>query len=102
MDLKNLKAYELKDIVDIYPAREKLYKPERIILNLLKPDLDNMKTLDIGVGAGRTTAHFVNLVKEYIGIDYSNNMIDACKNKFSKIDDVRRPLFHHLEGDWAV
>jgi ubiquinone/menaquinone biosynthesis C-methylase UbiE len=45
--------------------------------------LPNMKMLDIGVGAGRTTIQFAPLVNEYIGIDYSANMIKVCKKKFS-------------------
>lgn len=88
MDSENLKTWESKDIVANYLARDKLSQPERSILNFLKPDLNNMRMLDIGVGGGRTTTHFVNLVKEYIGIDYSNNMIDACKNKFSNFDNA--------------
>jgi len=41
-----------------------------------------MRMLDIGVGAGRTTTHFSCLVKEYVGIDYSPKMINACIKKF--------------------
>jgi ubiquinone/menaquinone biosynthesis C-methylase UbiE len=38
--------------------------------------------LDIGVGAGRTTLHFAPLAKEYVGIDYADNMIRACRRRF--------------------
>src|SRR2546430_7085903 len=41
-----------------------------------------MRMLDIGVGRGRTTAHFGSLVKEYTGIDYSPRMIEACRQQF--------------------
>lgn len=41
-----------------------------------------MKMLDIGVGAGRTTHYFAHLTKEYVGIDYSENMIKVCREKF--------------------
>lgn len=39
--------------------------------------------LDIGVGGGRTTQHFSEVVAEYIGIDYSADMIAACQKRFS-------------------
>ena len=38
--------------------------------------------LDIGVGTGRTTLHFAKLCHEYIGIDYSENMIKLCRQRF--------------------
>jgi ubiquinone/menaquinone biosynthesis C-methylase UbiE len=42
-----------------------------------------MSMLDIGVGGGRTTLHFANLVRSYTGIDYSAAMIQACKRRFA-------------------
>ena len=56
-----------------------------------------MRMLDLGVGGGRTTIYFGGLVKEYIGVDYSEQMISACKTRFSqaqanisfKVSDVR-------------
>lgn len=39
--------------------------------------------LDLGVGGGRTTQHFAPLVGEYVGIDYSPEMIAACKKRFT-------------------
>lgn len=42
--------------------------------------------LDIGIGGGRTTAYLKNLAKKYIGIDYSENLVDAAKKKFPDAD----------------
>jgi len=53
---------------------------EKTIRDSLK--LKDMAMLDIGVGAGRTTAHFAPLVKEYLGIDYSGPMIEECRRMF--------------------
>jgi ubiquinone/menaquinone biosynthesis C-methylase UbiE len=39
--------------------------------------------LDIGVGGGRTSPYFMDQVREYIGIDYSEQMINVCKTRFS-------------------
>jgi ubiquinone/menaquinone biosynthesis C-methylase UbiE len=74
-----------------------LQRPEQSILNLLNGELRSMRMLDIGFGAGRTTHHFADLVAEYVAVDYSQNMIQACEQRFGnasnhvsfKVCDVR-------------
>ena len=78
----NIRVYEAEDVVKDYIADDHLQKPEATILNELKNKLPNMRMLDLGVGAGRTTTYFSCLVKEYVGIDYSQKMISACIKKF--------------------
>ena len=80
----NKDTFEAHDIVKNYLTQTYLHKPERTILNLFKNRLKNMRMLDVGIGGGRTTHHFARLVKEYVGIDYSEKMIDACNKKISK------------------
>ncbi len=82
-NMSNRKTYRKKRIVKIYSEQTHLQEPEKTILNLIKSDLPKMKMLDIGVGGGRTTLHFAKLVKEYVGIDYSEEMIAACRKRFS-------------------
>jgi ubiquinone/menaquinone biosynthesis C-methylase UbiE len=78
----NIRVYEAEDVVKDYIANDQLQKPEVTILNELINKLPYMRMLDIGVGAGRTTTFFGCLVKEYVGIDYSHKMINACIKKF--------------------
>lgn len=78
----NKRTSQEADVIDFYRSEVGLQKPEQSILNLLRDRLKKAKMLDIGVGAGRTTLYFANLVKEYIGIDYSEGMIDACEARF--------------------
>jgi ubiquinone/menaquinone biosynthesis C-methylase UbiE len=80
---ENKKTYSDKKVVAYYKNQEGLQKPEQTLFNLLKNDLCNMKMLDIGIGAGRTTACFAPYVKEYIGVDYAEEMVKACQNKFA-------------------
>lgn len=82
--MENQDIYEMKDVVRAYSSRSDLQKPEEIILGIFKNKLKDMKMLDIGIGGGRTTYHFAPLVKEYIGVDYSRNMIEACNKRFSE------------------
>jgi SAM-dependent methyltransferase len=82
---KNKKTYSTKKVVQYYSKYETLQKPEETILNLLKGRLKQMHMLDIGIGGGRTTKYFAPLVKEYTGIDYSEQMVKASKDKFNEI-----------------
>jgi ubiquinone/menaquinone biosynthesis C-methylase UbiE len=75
-------VYESKDVTRFYVEQNDLQKPETTILKELKSKLPEMRMLDIGVGGGRTTTHFAFLVKEYLGIDYSSQMVSACLEKF--------------------
>lgn len=76
----NKETYSNKKVIAYYEKYESLQKPEQTIFNLLEKK--SIKMLDIGIGAGRTTAYFISQVKEYFGIDYAEGMVDACKNKF--------------------
>ncbi len=74
-------------IINRYSKDEQLQKPEKTILEIFRNDLKKMKVLDIGVGGGRTTASLSKLVKEYNAIDYSEDMIAACKKRFPDLQD---------------
>ena len=93
----NHRIYSEKDVVDFYVNQTRLQLPEQSIFKWLKSDLSRFSMLDIGVGAGRTTLFFGGEVKEYIGIDNAQAMIDACEGRFGnsgkrfcfKVADVR-------------
>jgi len=80
--MTNKDIYQTHKIVKEYFSLDNLFKPEKTILRTLKNKLSKMRMLDIGVGGGRTTYYFSPIVKEYLGIDYSEQMIDACKKRF--------------------
>ena len=80
---RNKDVFESEDVVSVFCPQSRLQKPEENVLKELGQKLSNMKMLDVGVGAGRTTIHFAGLTKEYVGIDYSSNMVKACQKKFS-------------------
>jgi len=72
--------YDSKEGIKEYSEMLELQKPEKVILKHIK----NKRVLDIGIGAGRTTKFFYPLAKEYIGIDYSEGMINKAKEYFLK------------------
>jgi len=80
--LFNKSLYESGDVVRAYSQTPYLQEPEKVILEQYEFRLKHMKMLDIGVGGGRTTHFFAPLVKEYIAVDYSEQMINVCKQRF--------------------
>ena len=84
-DIFNKKAYETNLAVRDFGSDTSLQVPERRILEILRPNLRCMAMLDIGVGTGRTLAHFAPLVKEYKGFDYSPKMIEECRKRFPEV-----------------
>jgi ubiquinone/menaquinone biosynthesis C-methylase UbiE len=79
----NQKTFTTAGVVKHYCQLSLLQPAEQTILDLLQHQLSAMRMLDIGVGGGRTTQHFSPFVMEYIGIDYSADMIAACQERFS-------------------
>jgi SAM-dependent methyltransferase len=57
----------------------RLYPPEREILRRFRLQWANARFLDIGIGTGRTTYVFAALVARYVGIDYAEGMLQACR-----------------------
>jgi SAM-dependent methyltransferase len=91
----NRTRYEIDDIVNDYVGRSELLPAEAATMNLLGSILGGMRMLDIGIGGGRTTLHFANRVREYVGIDYAEGMVEACRARFPalassiRVGDVR-------------
>ncbi|ACK65446.1 Methyltransferase type 11 [Rippkaea orientalis PCC 8801] len=78
----NWKTYTDSNIVKYYSSLSQIQPAEETIIKRFQQQLSTMTMLDIGVGGGRTTKYFSNVVKKYIGIDYSPEMIEACKKQF--------------------
>lgn len=76
-------VYEDSAVVALYAGRSDLQKPEQAILSALAPSLSSARLLDIGVGGGRTTESIAPLVGEYVGVDFSRAMVEACRTKFA-------------------
>ena len=80
----NKKKYENKNIVSSY-VKMTLQNPEVMILVNHREFIVDKHVLDIGCGTGRTTAILKNLSNSYIGLDYSLEMIESCKERFKNV-----------------
>ena len=76
----NLVRYRTPSVVSYYAEATQLQPAERELFGkYLRPDIS---ILDIGVGGGRTTPHLAALSRNYVGIDYSEEMIRACRARY--------------------
>ena len=76
----NLSAFRAAETVAYYAGLNSLTPAERLLFEThLKP---GFAILDLGVGGGRTTPYLSALASDYIGLDYSEEMIRACRVKY--------------------
>ena len=73
----NIALYRRADVVAGYETSSGPRDCEAFLFsNYIIPDSD---ILDLGVGAGRTASLLAPLAANYIGIDYSHEMIEVAK-----------------------
>jgi ubiquinone/menaquinone biosynthesis C-methylase UbiE len=106
--IDNRSTYESSYAVRQYDTLSELQAPERAILDLLDTRLANARMLDLGVGGGRTTVSFGPRVADYVGADYSEGMIAACRMRFAgtayrfDVADARVLPYHDGAFDFVL
>jgi ubiquinone/menaquinone biosynthesis C-methylase UbiE len=85
----------------------RLQNPEVMILVKHSESIVGKHVLDIGCGSGRTTAILKNLSKDYVGLDYSLEMVESCRKRFGGVrfihGDVREMNeFEDEEFDYVM
>lgn len=88
MDI-NRRLYCKRQIGAHYARRSELQLAEAEIFARLNREMSGARMLDLGVGGGRTTPFLVELASDYVGADYSGEMIARCRQRFP---DVRFEL----------
>jgi ubiquinone/menaquinone biosynthesis C-methylase UbiE len=82
----NLGTYRAEEVVAYYARSSDLGGCERSLFDTyLKP---GMAILDLGVGGGRTTPYLSEVASYYVGLDYSEEMIEVCRTKFPHLQFV--------------
>jgi SAM-dependent methyltransferase len=84
----NARLYREPEIASYYSDAKLLTFAEAIALLKYQPVFAGKDILDIGVGAGRTTAFLAPLARSYKGIDYSPAMIAQFKRCFPDVPVV--------------
>ncbi len=79
----NRELYNEPEVAGAYAASQALQPAEEAILvRLGEARLAGLEVLDIGVGAGRTTARLAPRVRKYVGLDIAQSMVDLCRERF--------------------
>lgn len=81
--MDNYQVWSRPEVVEEYARESHLQPPEEAILAQLVGKLHDFEMLDIGVGGGRTSIHFANACKRYVGTDISEEMVEACRRRFA-------------------
>jgi ubiquinone/menaquinone biosynthesis C-methylase UbiE len=92
MHQQNREVYLDQQVIKEYVNQDYLFAPERKFIEIAKDKLAGFSMLDIGVGAGRTTLNFAPLVKRYVGIDYSEEMLSICSKRFAGVSNIALQL----------
>jgi SAM-dependent methyltransferase len=85
--------YRSSDVVARYARQSRLQPPERAIFDVVGAEtLARGRFLDVGVGGGRTTHELAWRCRHYVGVDYVEPMVAACRARFADLcrrHDVR-------------
>ncbi len=75
----NLRTYSRPGETRKYARLAGLLPAEAAILDRFRPYVAGARFLDIGVGGGRTTEALAALAGDYVGVDYSAEMVRRCR-----------------------
>lgn len=76
---RNRREYHDSSVAAYFRRRKELQPAERVALDMIAAEFAGRRILDIGVGGGRTTPHLLKISTNYTGLDYSSEMIRACR-----------------------
>ena len=77
-------TYENPSTVHYYEQLVELQACETYLFDRWIPS--HQRILDIGVGGGRTTRVLAQRATRYLGIDYSQEMVQACRKQFPDLE----------------
>jgi SAM-dependent methyltransferase len=81
----NRRFYERRYIGAHYASQSQLQPDEAAILERYRGLISSGRILDLGVGGGRTTPFLLELSSDYVGVDYSIEMIERCRSRFPAV-----------------
>ncbi len=86
MERLNRQAWRSREAVRWYAQSEGFIDPgEELAFERVMADARDKPVLDLGIGGGRTTGHLLALTKNYVGVDYTPEMVEACRRRFAGV-----------------
>lgn len=89
IDRINMRTMSSASAVMHYARRSDLSIAERACVDRVADMARGKPIVDIGVGGGRTVASLLEVSTDYLGIDNSQEMIDACRRRFPDVRFAR-------------
>lgn len=83
--LVNRQSFRDDAIVACYAGSTGLQRAEIAILSRIRNAFRHKRILDVGVGGGRTTAALLDISSNYVGIDFSPEMIVASRQRYPSV-----------------
>lgn len=82
LDAINRPTWARADTVRVYERLQGFTDPgEQAAIGYVTPRVRGRPVLDIGVGAGRTTQLLLPMSGDYVGIDYTQEMVQVCRQR---------------------
>jgi SAM-dependent methyltransferase len=82
MDLINRRAWRDRSTVRSFEHRRGWTDPgERAAVDYVRADATGQPILDLGVGAGRTIPLLLPISRDYVGLDYTPELVEVCRKK---------------------
>ena len=85
IDSINRKTMRSSSAVKIYSIPDALSPAERAALDEVAEQAKGRPILDIGVGGGRTVQPLRAISEDYLGVDNSEPMVSACRQRFPNV-----------------
>jgi ubiquinone/menaquinone biosynthesis C-methylase UbiE len=86
IDAINRSSYDSQATCAAFAVENSLQIPEMVILDKIRADIKGAGILDVGVGGGRTIKALTEICDNYTGIDYSQGMVNICKEKHPNLN----------------
>lgn len=79
-----LTTYRRDDVVAHYSRAQDLQAVEAHLFQKFIPE--RARILDLGVGGGRTSPYLSGRASKYVGVDYSPEMVEACRKRYPDME----------------
>jgi len=96
------RAWSAPSTVQSFRDREGWTDPgERAAFECVRADAADQPILDLGVGAGRTVSLLRSISRDYVGLDYTPELVGVCRQKHPGVRIVQgdaRDLSQFADG----
>lgn len=78
----NHRTFRRADVVREFSTWDWIEPGEELLIERVENEIVDRGILEIGVGAGRLVKRLRQISRNYIGIDYSREMVEVCRKRF--------------------